>query len=149
MNNVLYLLPECSVQVDYSTKAKYLYDTKVNNSIVNYLDCLGVDYLYLSLDKGIIHNEDVIEPYEIKKFEDKKSFTIWSLCCYNMISEYMKSHKLKEICILCNLDTYSILESLLEKDYKISSPIKCFSKESMILRWLDKQIIDNIEKRYN
>lgn len=142
----LYLLKEEAIQVNYKTKAKYLYKSEFINKVVTYFDLIGVKYLFISNNYGILEPNQLIEPYNIKDLKSN-SLKMWTLLTYQLIDRYMKENDLKSIICIYSGNKYNKLENMLKEEYEIETPIKYYVSKDLKLKWINDIIIKNINNR--
>lgn len=140
----VYLLSEESTQVDYITKAKYLYTSDFNKKLVDYLDLNQKKYYYISMAEGIIDPDQDLAPYAIKTLKGE-SLGFWNLLAYQWV---------KNLCVgIPNLhlwysgNTFSGLERLLRDDFNVFAPIKGFVSKDLKMRWINDLITVEIGNR--
>ena len=143
---VLYLIGESSLQESIPVKVRYLYKGDFNTILSNYLSLSNIPYFYLSTKYGLLDPDCVIEPYSIKDLS-KDSLFIWSICCYHLISRYMKEKGLKDIVMLSTSGRYEILAKLLLEDYKVDEPIKYYVRKDLQVLWVKDLIQNRLENK--
>lgn len=144
MDNILYLLREEIKQVEYITKAKYLYTSELNRNLVLLMESEENDFLYLSNKFGIIDPNNEIEPYKIRLINNSIRRT-WLVITAEMINRKCRELGKNTISFMFAGDNFQDLEIMLKKfAFKIEQPMKHFRTKEAQLKWIYNSIQKNI-----
>lgn len=141
---MLYLLDEIQAQVDFTTKAKYLYNSEFHSLASGYLDQTGKNYAYLSYTHGLIDPEEDLSPYPLKKLSLGYG-GLWTLMVYVQIAKRVEDFG--KICLLYSGRKYKSLENLLEENYALYKPFEGLSNNKLKVSWINDIIKNEIESR--
>lgn len=139
----LFLLPEESFQSEIRTETRYLFNSEFNRYMTWFLDTKNVDYVFISINHGILLPKEEVEPYKIKRLSQKQLF-VWSFCTSQLVSRYCELWGLDRIVSLCSGIKYQGLEDFLKEDFELSNPVRKFNSLDLIMKWLSDFLEEEI-----
>lgn len=131
----LFLLPEEPSQSEVRTETRYLFNSEFNRYLSWFFDTKQVDYVYISINHGILTPKEEVEPYNIKKLGQKQLF-VWSFCTSQLVSRYCEEREIDSIVSLCSGKKYVGLEEMLKESFTVNTPVRKFSSQDLIMKWL-------------
>jgi hypothetical protein len=151
MGKTLYLLKDESIQVDYPTLSKYLFNSKLNSEIVRLMESQSCDFLYLSHMFGILEPNSLTEPYKISRIIKRRT---WVTLTAELINRYCLKKKYSDIVLMFSGDKFQDLEELLiAYGYSVEQPMKHFRTKKMQILWIYNKIhasvIDRLSSNTN